>query len=125
MGHRRDVHDTHYANNPEDLVAAIEAIGQWYESPEDLGEVATSMIGPPKPAKDSAWRDLETEELARLVWEMPATRVCLRFGVTDTAVRWRCKALGIHGPARGYWQKAEVRKILKEAPSTFEQPPRS
>jgi len=45
------------------------------------------------------------EELANLVWEKPLVVLSLELGVSDTAIRKRCKRLGIPWPGRGHWQK--------------------
>lgn len=50
-----------------------------------------------------AWPNRET--LARMIWEMPATRVAQQIGVSSVSVKKRCKALGIETPTRGHWAK--------------------
>ena len=47
--------------------------------------------------------DISKEELEKLVWEMPSTKVAKIFGVSDRAIGKRCKLLGIQKPPRGYW----------------------
>jgi DNA-binding Lrp family transcriptional regulator len=47
--------------------------------------------------------------LAKLVWEMPFTEIAKRLGISDVAIRKRCKKLGIETPPQGYWLKSEVR----------------
>lgn len=49
--------------------------------------------------------EVSKEELAKLVWEMPTTKVAAKFGVTDKAIEKRCKKLGVAKPPRGYWAK--------------------
>ena len=44
-------------------------------------------------------------QLSRIVWAMPMTTVARRFGVSDTAVKKRCRARHILTPGRGYWSK--------------------
>lgn len=46
------------------------------------------------------------EELQKLVWEMPTTKVAKLFNVSDKAVEKRCKILGVNKPPRGYWAKS-------------------
>jgi len=47
----------------------------------------------------------DPDELKKLVWEMPTTKVAELFGVSDVAVGKRCKKYGIKKPPRGYWAK--------------------
>jgi hypothetical protein len=62
-----------------------------------------------KDIKDNIPRKLkfnpEMDELQKLVGEMPLTEVGERYGVTDNAIRKRCKKLGITIPKfpTGYW----------------------
>lgn len=49
--------------------------------------------------------DIGKEELARLVWEIPSSKIAERFGVADTAISKRCKLLGVEKPPRGYWSR--------------------
>jgi hypothetical protein len=48
------------------------------------------------------------DELEKLVWEMPTTKVAELFGVSDVAVGKRCKKHGIKKPPRGYWAKVNA-----------------
>jgi hypothetical protein len=50
------------------------------------------------------------EELERLVWEMPTSKVAAHYGVSDSAIGKRCKRLGIAKPGRGYWAKRAAAK---------------
>lgn len=43
------------------------------------------------------------EELAKLVWELPTTKIAEKYGVTDKAVSKWCQSYGIDKPPRGYW----------------------
>ena len=52
----------------------------------------------------------EKEELERLVWEMPSTKVAEIYGVSDSAIGKRCRVLGINKPPRGYWAKLYYNK---------------
>ena len=47
------------------------------------------------------------EELEKLVWELPATKIATIFGVSDVAVHKRCKKLGIIKPPRGHFIKVK------------------
>lgn len=60
---------------------------------------------------------LSAVELKRLVWEMPATEVAREFGVSDTAVKKRCRKLGIPKPPRGYWARVYAGKQPKPSES--------
>lgn len=51
------------------------------------------------------------EELSKLIWEMPTTKVAEIFGVSDKAIEKRCKLFGIEKPPRGYWAKKYSKKI--------------
>jgi 5-methylcytosine-specific restriction endonuclease McrA len=43
------------------------------------------------------------DELKKMVWEMPVTKVSKLYGVSDSAIKKRCKAYNIETPPRGYW----------------------
>jgi hypothetical protein len=45
------------------------------------------------------------EELIKLVWEKPTSRLARELGVSDNAIKHRCKLRGIAQPPRGYWAK--------------------
>ena len=49
--------------------------------------------------------DPSKDELEKLVWEIPTTKVAEKYGVSDKAIDKRCKLLGIPKPPRGYWAK--------------------
>lgn len=55
--------------------------------------------------------EVDKEELERLVWEMPTTKVAKQFGVSDKAIQKRCELLEINKPPRGYWRKLETGKL--------------
>jgi hypothetical protein len=56
--------------------------------------------------------EVSKEELETLVKEKPMTLIGKIFGVSDNAVKKRCKKLGIElGSMRGYWQKTEAGKL--------------
>lgn len=56
------------------------------------------------------WPD--PSEIARLVWELPATQIAKKLGVSDNALGRFCRTRGISKPGRGYWAK---QKSLKAA----------
>ena len=64
-------------------------------------------------ARASRRFEVEPEELARLVWEIPTTGVAKLFGVSDKAVEKRCKKHGIRKPLRGYWPKVNAHKAAR------------
>lgn len=43
------------------------------------------------------------EELSDMVWKSPIVSIADQLGVSNVAVRKRCKKLGIDTPKRGYW----------------------
>ena len=43
------------------------------------------------------------EELEKLVWQAPMTKVGKYYGVSDVAIKKRCKLLDIETPPQGYW----------------------
>ncbi|QCW18564.1 HNH homing endonuclease [Salmonella phage SE_PL] len=49
--------------------------------------------------------DITPEELSKLVWEMPTTKIAEIYNVSDVAISKRCKKYGIKKPPRGYWMK--------------------
>lgn len=55
--------------------------------------------------------DPDPEELGRLVWEKPVSKVGKHFGVSGNAVKKRCKKYGIETPGRGYWQKKRAGQL--------------
>ena len=52
--------------------------------------------------------DPSTAELTDMVWKMPLTKVAAHYGVSDVAVKKRCKALGVETPPRGHWLRARA-----------------
>lgn len=51
------------------------------------------------------------ESLAKLVWEKPVLQVARELGVSDVAIKKRCKVRGMPTPGRGYWQKKASGKL--------------
>ncbi|MDX9864032.1 MAG: HNH endonuclease signature motif containing protein [Anaerolineaceae bacterium] len=49
--------------------------------------------------------EISPAQLEMLVWEMPVVKAGEFLGVSDNAVRARCKKFGIKTPPVGYWQK--------------------
>ena len=50
---------------------------------------------------------ISTEELRRLIWEVPATQLAKKVGVSSSMIKKRCKRLGIPTPPRGFWSKLQ------------------
>lgn len=57
--------------------------------------------------------EVSKEELEKLVWEIPSSRLCKQFNVSDKAIEKRCKFLGIVKPPRGYWEKVRRGSIIQ------------
>jgi len=51
-----------------------------------------------------------SEELYKLVWEFPTTKIATKFGVSDKAVAKWCKKYKIDKPGPGYWAKIQALK---------------
>ena len=47
------------------------------------------------------------EDLEKIIWEKPTTKIAEDFGVSDKAVEKWCKSYKISKPPRGYWTKNE------------------
>ena len=47
-----------------------------------------------------------SEKLKKLVWSSPVEIVAVTIGVSGSAVKKRCRRLGIQTPPRGYWSKS-------------------
>ena len=45
--------------------------------------------------------ELTKEELTKLVWEFPITKIAIMYGVSDVAIHKRCKILGVVKPPNG------------------------
>lgn len=53
------------------------------------------------------WSGITREELEELVWSMPTVQVAKLYGVSDSAVGKRCRALGVAKPPRGFWAQVQ------------------
>ncbi|WP_156347475.1 MULTISPECIES: hypothetical protein [unclassified Sphingomonas] len=62
------------------------------------------------------------EELYRLVWSEPMTRLAKRFEVSDSYLARICKLLNVPRPGLGYWAKMEVGKAPPQTPLPPAQP---
>jgi hypothetical protein len=55
--------------------------------------------------------EVSKEELEKMVWEKPVTKVAEIFKVSGNAIKKRCKLMQIPVPPRGYWMKRLHGKI--------------
>lgn len=62
------------------------------------------------------------DELHRLVWSEPMTRIAERFGVSGSYLARVCTLLNVPRPERGYWAKLEVGKAPPQKPLPEAQP---
>ena len=51
------------------------------------------------------------EELEKMVWTTPSSKLALQLGIGDKAIQKRCKKYGITKPGPGYWRKLETGKL--------------
>jgi chemotaxis protein histidine kinase CheA len=56
------------------------------------------------------------EELYRLVWSEPMTKIAERFGVSSSYLARICELLNVPRPERGYWAKHAVQKAPQQTP---------
>jgi hypothetical protein len=54
-----------------------------------------------------SFNSLGREQIYELVWTKPMASVATEFGVSDVALKKRCRKLAIPTPSRGYWVKVE------------------
>lgn len=60
--------------------------------------------------------DISKEELEKLVWEIPTTKIAKQFGVSDAAIAKRCKKFGIKKPGRNHWIRNGNGKAKDKSP---------
>lgn len=60
--------------------------------------------------------DFTRQELYDLVWEQPMSTLAKSFGVSDVAIKKKCKKLKIPTPGLGSWAKIQVGKTVKRKP---------
>lgn len=56
---------------------------------------------------------LSREELFSKVWTSPILKVAEAFGISDVALKKRCRKLNIPTPNRGYWARIEAGQHIK------------
>lgn len=54
---------------------------------------------------------MSNEELSELVWEIPMSKLAKELGVSDSAIKHRCKHRKILTPPIGYWRKLATGQI--------------
>jgi DNA-binding transcriptional regulator YiaG len=52
------------------------------------------------------------EELNKMLWEMPTTKIAKLYGVSDKAIEKWAKGYELTKPPPGYWQKLAAGKII-------------
>ena len=57
------------------------------------------------------WFALTDSELQKMVWYKPVTEVAKEMGVSDVAIRKRCRKAGIKTPPFGFWAKVKAGKL--------------
>lgn len=66
----------------------------------------------PQPTKITWPSDVE---LTKLVWEKPLTILAKELGVSNTAIKNRCKRHNIQKPEQGFWTKKTTRSYGKQS----------
>lgn len=61
--------------------------------------------------KCEEWDRLSFQELERLVWSLPTTKIAEQFGVSDSAIGKRCRLAGIKKPPPGFWARVDAGKV--------------
>ncbi len=73
---------------------------------------ASAGRGQPRPNKRKVERPSK-EELAKMVWEIPAEKIADKFGVTGNSIRKWCILYKVDKPSRGYWTKVKSGKMAE------------
>lgn len=48
------------------------------------------------------------EEMSKIIWEIPSSKLKERFNVSDSAIGKFCRKHSIAKPPKGYWTKKQV-----------------
>ena len=56
------------------------------------------------------------EELYRLVWERPMSRLGTDYGISGNGLKKICDRLNVPYPPRGYWAKLSAGKSVTQTP---------
>ena len=78
----------------------------------DSNGICKKCAAPPIIPKDMSkiqWPS--KEELEKMVWSTPTSKLALQLGVGDKAIHKRCIKYGITKPGPGYWRKLETGKL--------------
>lgn len=59
---------------------------------------------------------VDRETLYELVWTIPLTKLAVRFGVSDVAMKKVCKKLQVPVPGVGYWAKVNAGHVQERKP---------
>lgn len=81
--------------------------GKPFEDPHRKGRLFCSNSCNTRSQEKLDWP--EDEDLARLVWESPLSQLAKVLGVSDSAIRKRCKSHGIKTPKKGHWSKTTIK----------------
>lgn len=117
--HHKMIHTKKHHHNLQNIIDKImlEKFGDKYNSviPQKIFsgyhnrvDTIVSKTGTVVEIKVSSQRETKCpskEELEKLVWELPSTKLCEKYQVSDSCIVKWCKKLGIKKPPRGYWQK--------------------
>ena len=82
----------------------------WSLTPSKLSQVEVDLGVSRKKNLSIKWPS--DKELKKLVWEKPLSRLSKDLGVSDSAIRKRCKKNGIGLPKNGHWQRQKARGHL-------------
>jgi hypothetical protein len=92
------------------------------EATPAIGSQTEAPTPPPVPSAStgSELHSIDRDQLQVLVWSEPVSRVAARHGVSEAAVRKRCRRLSIPVPGNGFW--AQVRAGKRPHPAGVPQP---
>ena len=91
------------------------AVRRWAKDavakPQRPAVLSTSFEGP-----GGVQLSYSREQIYELVWSEPIMSLSKKFGISDTAIRKRCKSMNIPIPPRGHWQKVKHQKPVRTPP---------
>jgi hypothetical protein len=64
----------------------------------------------------SGWQNIKRNDLYKLVWQQPMTRLARNYGLSDVGLAKLCRRHDIPRPPRGYWAQKEFGKAPKQTP---------
>ena len=59
---------------------------------------------------------ISRKALYKMVWSKPLSKLGPQFGISDTALRKKCKKVSIPLPTSGYWAKKAANKVTHQPP---------